>query len=1134
MKKHILTLLLSIISIAATAQPWNFVGSNLGINNASEVDIEISPNGQLFMAYIDTDNSSKITVRKWVNQSWQLVGTAGQGAQNAFGLKLIMNGENPVVAAKIVTLISTTNYEFLECLSFNGSAWSSLGVGTYFWTYHNKDYAISCNSTGDIFATYYNREYQTFDEGLITVKLGTGTQVGGSSPLDDGNQGFLSAVSAISTTGNNLFVAFEEDEDMDYGISVVNVTTSTHTSNNAYYGTDAGKIVFEKGLNSTKYSMMHLTDSYNSKTLLYKAFNPTNSTFGTQLQIASSTLLNDFDFASQDANTFVFYRQSSTCYFKQITGDMSPSPTITTITSGTSLCPGSATSLAAESNYGVHVIAYIDGGKCYVKEYNTAADIDDYAIVQMCEGSTWNNNGQGSVYIIDNNYSQANITMTCTSQNTVVIPQSAISVSFDGTSYYYLTISNTNDVAVNTTIDLKWDLFENGVLVETFYMPATVYNTPSVSFSFPAVQICENASPINLTNKATPGGGSWSGAGISGTSFNPSVFNPSPSTSTYLVYTKVSPQGCLATDSILMTVNETPNLAIISTSADCNEANGTASVTISGGTPSYTSYWSNGSTFTSISDLEPGQYYFNTTDANGCIAVAVASVGSNGITLSETVANVTCNGAATGGINLTVNGSNPPFVYAWSNGATTQDLSNVAAGTYEVTITDDNDCISTASYSVLQPAAISLSSVNATQPACGASTGTAATVFNGGSQPYDYHWENASGTTIGTNSASISGLAAGYYSVEVTDDEGCVHTENILIQNPNGPLIVLDTITPSDCSNNGTIDVIDISGSATYSWSNGASTQDLTNVAPGNYILEATSGSCVTMFEADVPAALPEAVEICLVTVDTLLNTNLVVWEKPVSSTIDHFNIYRETSQAGVYQLAGSVPYANLSTYTDPVASPSVRSWRYKISSVDGCGIESELSDNHKTVHLVISHGLGSTYNLIWDSYEGFNYTQFKIYRHTDVNDWELLSTMPTNLFSYTDNNPPSENELEYLVTIDAPDDCSATKSAQDFNTTRSNKDRAALEGIGSGIEELLDAQTVIYPSPGNGSINISNASKEIFSARLLDHTGRVIEEFIVKKGIESFDFSGLSAGMYTIALSQNDVTVNKRFVIQK
>jgi len=1122
--KKLLTLSFLLTAFFGFSQPWNYVGSSTGINNASEVDIEVSGNGQLFMAYIDSDNTNKITVKKWINQSWQLVGTAGQGNANAFDLQLVMNGENPVVGAKYVS----TGNEYLECYAFNGTVWNSLGVGTYFWTYHNREFAISCNTTGDVFATYYNREYQTFPEGLITVKLGTGTMIGGGL-IDDHVNGFLQAVGSVSTTGNNVLVAFEEDMDMDYGIAFSSVTTSTHNTETYYYGTDATKLVFEKGLNSTRYSMMHLTGGA-TKYLYYQATNGTG-TYGTQLTVASGATLPDFDFASQDANTFVYYRLGSTCYFKQITGDMTPSGTITTITSGTTLCPGSATSLAAETYYGVHVIAYIDGGKCYVKEYNTPADIDDWANVNVCEGGSWNNNGDYSIYMVDNNFSQANITLTCTSQNTSIIPQSALTVSTSG-NVGYLSISSTNPVSANTTIDLKWDMFENGNLIETIYMPATVYNSPTIAFNFPSVQACENGAPISLLNKATPAGGTWSGTGVSGNMFNPGALNPSPSASTYLVYTKTSPMGCSATDSILFTVNETPNLVITSTNADCNDDNGSASVTISGGTPSYTSYWSNGSTFTSIANLEPGQYYFNTTDANGCIAVGVASVGSNGITLSETITDVTCNGSTTGAINLNVSGSNGPFTYAWSNGATTQDVNNLAAGSYEVVITDSEDCISMASYEVLQPAPITLQSSTTTQPSCGGSNGGIATVFTGGSQPFTYQWENAGGTNIGTNSASISSLAAGYYFVNVTDDEGCVHTETLLLSNPNGPVIVLDTVTPSDCSDNGTIEVIDVNGGSSFEWSTGATTQNLTNVGVGSYVLEATGGNgCNSYLTADVPEAQPEFTEICLVTVDTNTNTNLVVWEKPISSTIDHFNIYRETSQAGVYQLAGSVPYTDESLYTDLVASPSVRSWRYKITSVNGCGMESDMSDHHKTVHLTINQGLGGAYNLAWDSYEGFPYSEFIIWRHTDVNDWEVLATMPTNLFTYTDV-PPTENGLEYLVEIEPSFTCTTTKMIQDFNTTRSNKDKVALEV--ASIKDKIDSQVSVYPVPSDGIVQVGNTGKKEISARLLDQTGRLIAVYIIKPGVTTIDGSTLANGVYTLELSENEALVNKRIVIQK
>ncbi len=1113
---------LSLVTIGH-AQSWNFIGSSVGYN-ASEVDIEITPNGQLYMAYIDTDNSSKITVRKWVNNAWQLVGTAGQGTANSFDLQLVVVNEDfPVVSAKCMY----STYEVIDIYKWSGSVWQFQGIGDPMWTYHADDYSLRANTAGQLLITYYNRTI-TFTVGLITINLATQTQLGAGSSgdLDQGN--FGNAVTSWAGTGNNVTVAHEENDIGDY--LPFDQFNGSVWNNNTLSGIDgATKMKAEKGLNTTNIcTVWKNTDA--TPQLNFKAFN--GSTFGTEFTLQSSTLLADFDFDTQNDNAFVFYRSSTTCYFKQLTTTMAP--TSTTITSGVSLAPTNATSLAAETYYGVHVIAYVSAGKCLVKEYNQNANIEDYDNLSMCEGTSFNNGGDYTVYCLDPNYSHANMTMTCTSQNTAVLPQSAITIypSADNL-YWYLTISTTNAVAAPTIVDLEWILFENGVQVGSLFVPITINPGPNIQFVFPNATVCENAAPISLVNKAVPQGGTWSGPGVQNNTLFPGYSPVSSPTNITLSYTKTNIYGCTATSTADVTIAPTPVLNVTTTDADCNSANGGASVAITEGVSPYDIYWSSGSTQPNVANLASGQYFLSVTDDNGCLSTQSVLIGTNGITQTAAVTNVSCAGEADGGINLTVTGAVGSLTYAWSNGATTQDLSNITAGPYEVSVTDQDGCVSTSSYVVTEPQAIIVNNLTTSQASCGSSNGGATIQYVGGTLPYTYSWFNDQGTNLNVTTSTLSNVAAGMYTSNVSDAHGCTLTTNVLISNTNGPVIAIDTVIASSCANDGSIELVNISNNAqTFVWSNGANTQNISGLAPGIYVVEATGANgCTTVLSAQVDAALPIAVDICLVTVDTNTNTNLVVWEKPVTLGIESFNIYRETSQAGLYQLIGNVPYSDESIYNDLVASPSVRSWRYKIASVDACGVESEISENHKTIHLVINLGLGADINLSWDSYEGFVFPNFVIKRHTDVDGWTTLTTMPTNLFTYTDT-PPTTDGLVYLVTVDPPATCTSTRSMnQDFNSARSNKDNR-LQTANASLDELLAANMQVYPNPTTGEITLENSTSQIVTANLYDASGRLLTTISVSPGTMQTDVSFLDSGMYQLVFSTGQARTSQKLSV--
>ena len=208
---------------------------------------------------------------------------------------------------------------------------------------------------------------------------------------------------------------------------------------------------------------------------------------------------------------------------------------------------------------------------------------------------------------------------------------------------------------------------------------------------------------------------------------------------------------------------------------------GKIDLTVTGGTPPYFYDWSNGASFEPLTGLCPGTYTATVTDANGNSEVLSVYVpgGNSQMNLSTCVTDVNCNGGFDGSIDLSISGGQPGYTYSWSNGATTQDLNNVTAGTYTTTVTDATGCTATTSATVSQPPALDLiSSVYGSDPT---NSGGAIdlTVF-GGIPPYTYLWSN------GVSTQDISNLSPGSYSVTITDANGCTIHNTYTIQGNGG------------------------------------------------------------------------------------------------------------------------------------------------------------------------------------------------------------------------------------------------------------------------------------------------------------------------------------------------------------
>ncbi|MFM8918092.1 MAG: HYR domain-containing protein, partial [Bacteroidota bacterium] len=237
-----------------------------------------------------------------------------------------------------------------------------------------------------------------------------------------------------------------------------------------------------------------------------------------------------------------------------------------------------------------------------------------------------------------------------------------------------------------------------------------------------------------------------------------------PVGTTTVTYTATDVNGNVQTASFTVTINQLTASAV-GTDVTCNGAgNGSINLSVSNVATTASYLWSNGATTEDISSLVPGTYSVIVTDG-GCSTTATATIAQPAVlTASTTQTNVTCNGLSNGAIDLTVAGGNTPYTYVWSNGATSQDISNVVSGTYSVTVTDSKGCVTTATATITAPAVLTATAVSSGNILCFSSTATITVSAVGGTGPY---------TGTGANT-----VTAGTYNYTVTDANGCTAAAN--------------------------------------------------------------------------------------------------------------------------------------------------------------------------------------------------------------------------------------------------------------------------------------------------------------------------------------------------------------------
>jgi len=351
------------------------------------------------------------------------------------------------------------------------------------------------------------------------------------------------------------------------------------------------------------------------------------------------------------------------------------------------------------------------------------------------------------------------------------------------------------------------------------------------------------SNPLPITNYQ------WSfGDGTTSNATSPS-HNYGLAANTYDVKLVVtSTDGCKDSVTEPVTVNAAITPTPSSTPASCGSSNGTIGVTATGGNGVYNYSWSNNISTQNQTGLVANSYTVTVTDGTGCTNSAVATVASAGGGGTATMAppvNVSCAGLSNGSATVNVAGGNPGYTYAWSNGATTftslsasttNTASNISAGNWVVTVTDASGCNSVTNVAVSSPAAI-LPVPSSSPSTCGNSNGGVGVTASGGTGAFTYSWSS------GQPTQTVNGLAAGPYTVTVTDANTCTSTAIATITNTSGATVTMGAPSVLKCFGdaNATLSVTATGGTPdyTYSWSTGVNsvttngTSALTNLGAG-------------------------------------------------------------------------------------------------------------------------------------------------------------------------------------------------------------------------------------------------------------------------------------------------------------
>jgi len=466
--------------------------------------------------------------------------------------------------------------------------------------------------------------------------------------------------------------------------------------------------------------------------------------------------------------------------------------------------------------------------------------------------------------------------------------------------------------------------------------------------------------------------------------------------------------------------------------------------------------------------------------------------------------------------------------------------------TYTVAVTTASGCVAYDDVHIIANAFQPVTFSKNVSLSCGSSVVLDSIGTNySGSGKLSYKWS----PTAGLNSDTIANPVCSAntnttYKVAITTPAGNSTSANVIVQ-----VVPIQINAGSNksfyCGEQVQLDSVTTNYSGTglkYKWtpSTGLSNDTIPNPIVTSEdtrtytITVSTPGACSASKTITVTKLAVPTPSITGVSVDGQ-HKNHILWEAPEYEH-DSIFIYKETSQFNQYKKIGTVE-RNINSFSDTLSQPKVMSSSYKISLLDRCGTETAMSQKHKTMHLAINKGVSNSWNLIWESYIGFEVATYYIYRGTTDSQLTLISSLSGSNTQFSDFTAPAGDvfyQIEAVKAVVTNIISIDGRTKSNAFTSRSNI-AAYLENVGLITPSDISNEIELLPNPAKNYLEVwtKTYSGSPLTLTIYNLQGVAMKKTEVLSPKQGIDISDLAPGMYMLVLEDAFSKGSKKLMVR-